>query len=106
MNLREDDITQDTEEPQGESPQGSGKYYYDDSTGYELYEPTTALDEEEPEGEEATAAEAERDPALLISSSHFGIPSCLFSWGVRWSGARAYASEYFSELLRPTHHPR
>ena len=59
MKLREDDIKQESDEPQGESPEGSGTYYYDDSTGYELYEPTTSLDEEEPQGEEATAAEAE-----------------------------------------------
>lgn len=54
MKLREDDITPETDEPQGESPEGSGKYYYDDSTGYELYEPTTSLDEDEPEAEDAT----------------------------------------------------
>ena len=59
MKLREDDITQGTDEPQGESPEGSGTYYYDDSTGYELYEPTTSPDENEPEGEEGTAANAE-----------------------------------------------
>ena len=59
MKLREDDMTQDTDEPQGESPEAAGKYYYDDSTGYELYEPTTPLDGDEPEEDEAEVNGAE-----------------------------------------------
>ena len=51
MKLREDDITQDTGEPQRKRPEEPGNYYYDDSTGYELYEPTTSLEDDEPEGQ-------------------------------------------------------
>ncbi|HEY3027909.1 MAG TPA: hypothetical protein VGJ55_17300 [Pyrinomonadaceae bacterium] len=45
---REDDTSDDTEQ----SPQPKRKpdgYYYDDSTGYEIYEPTNGLEEDEPE---------------------------------------------------------
>ncbi len=66
IKLREGDITQDTEKPHGESPEGS-EYYYDDSTGYELYEPTTSLEEDEPEGEEASTYGAERYRARDIN---------------------------------------
>jgi len=58
IKLRENDSTQDSDEPQAESPEG-GKYYYDDSTGYELYEPTTSLDGDEDEEEEAGVNGAE-----------------------------------------------
>ena len=67
MKLHEDDIAHNTEKPEGEQPEGS-EYYYDDSTGYELYEPTTSLEEDEPEGEEATGNGAECYRARNISS--------------------------------------
>lgn len=59
MKLHKDDITHNSDESQEESSEGSGKYYYDDSTGYKLYDPTTSLDEDEPESGEATVNEAE-----------------------------------------------
>ena len=51
MKLGEDDQTHHTDAPQEESPEGSGKYYYDDSTGYELYQPTDSLEDDEAEDE-------------------------------------------------------
>lgn len=43
----EDDITQDTAQPQPDQRDEPGKYYYDDATGYEVYEPTTTFEEDE-----------------------------------------------------------
>lgn len=37
MSEREDDTTETQDEAQGE--RGRGSYYYDDSTGYEIYAP-------------------------------------------------------------------
>ena len=49
LKLGEDDMTQDTWHPERERPGEPGNYYYDDSTGYELYEPTTSGEEDEPD---------------------------------------------------------
>ena len=48
MMKREDDKTDDTDQPQQPKRNPDG-YYYDDSTGYEIYEPTDGLEEDEPE---------------------------------------------------------
>lgn len=54
MKLCEDDLTQDTGQPEREPAEEPGKYYYDDSTGYELYEPTPSSEEDGGEGQGAT----------------------------------------------------
>ena len=47
MKSLEDDTTEDAGQPQPEQTGEPGKYYYDDATGYQVYEPTTALEEDE-----------------------------------------------------------
>jgi len=49
MKSREDDTTEDTGQPQQEQTGEPGKYYYDDATGYEVYEPTPTLEGDEPD---------------------------------------------------------
>ena len=54
MNERRDDTTK----PAGESrpARAPGRYYYDDATGYETYEPEEEKEEEEEEEEESAGA--------------------------------------------------
>ena len=58
MNERRDDTTK----PGAESrpARAPGRYYYDDATGYEAYEPGEGEEEEEPAGERDDT-EGERD---------------------------------------------
>jgi hypothetical protein len=49
MTKGEDDTTEDADQPQPPQPPKPEGYYYDDSTGYEIYEPTNELEEDEPE---------------------------------------------------------
>ena len=65
LKLREEDMTQDTGEPQ-ERPERPGNYYYDDSTGYELYEPAASPEEEGPEEQGTTVSPTGRYQARSI----------------------------------------
>jgi hypothetical protein len=47
MKRREDDTTGESGETQQEGTGETGKYYYDDSTDYEVFEPNTTLEEDE-----------------------------------------------------------
>ena len=46
---REDDTTEETEAPQPQPKRLPDGYYYDDSTGYEIYEPTNAGEDDDAE---------------------------------------------------------
>lgn len=46
---REDDTTEEAQQPQPEEKSEPHSYYYDDATGYEIYEPTAPREEDEPE---------------------------------------------------------
>lgn len=51
MSERRDDTTE-PDEPSGEPQEPKpGSYYYDDSTGYEIYDPEKADEEEDEDGE-------------------------------------------------------
>jgi hypothetical protein len=52
MSERRDDTTEQGESSSGNGEPRPGSYYYDDATGYELYDP--AEDEDETESNEAT----------------------------------------------------
>jgi hypothetical protein len=49
MREPENDTTEVRSESQNDQKPGSHSYYYDDSTGYEVYEPAKAPEEDEPE---------------------------------------------------------
>jgi hypothetical protein len=56
MSERRDDTTQPGERDAPPTPERAPRnYYYDDGTGYEVYDP--AKDEDEPDGEDASGVD-------------------------------------------------
>ena len=47
MSERRDDTTEQDEPSRKESERKPGSYYYDDATGYEIYDPAQETDEDE-----------------------------------------------------------
>ena len=49
MSERRDDTTEQDEASRAERERQPGKYYYDDATGYEIYDPAQDDEEDEPD---------------------------------------------------------
>lgn len=52
MSERPDDTTEQDDPSRTEKERQPGKYYYDDATGYELYDPAKDSDEDEEENDQ------------------------------------------------------
>jgi hypothetical protein len=64
MSKQRDDTTE-RNEPSGEEREPvTGSYYYDDSTGYEIYDPEKDAEDDEEEGEDECKPEGQARQAL------------------------------------------
>lgn len=62
MSERPDDTTEPSEQDAPPEPEHApGSYYYDDGTGYEIYDPAKDEEEEDEPGENDATAEAAGD---------------------------------------------
>ncbi|MBA3766349.1 MAG: hypothetical protein H0W99_05045 [Acidobacteria bacterium] len=89
MSEQRDDTTDEGAPSPGSAPQPRPSYYYDDATGYEVYDPSK--DDEEDDDDEAKETQAGRQGVSGIS-----LVTTPFSSVARPRAALACAGEWFA----------
>ncbi|MBA3806043.1 MAG: hypothetical protein H0X14_10075 [Acidobacteria bacterium] len=91
MDEHRDDTTDGGVPSRTERP--SGKYYYDDATGYEVYDPSKDHEDDDREDDDEAKEEAQ---AGKRGVSGVGPVTTPFSLAARWRARLACAGEWFA----------